>query len=126
MNLYLGFAIIAVLVAAYGLVAMLLARFSVSAAFSFTVIRYPPSESIGYVSIIPHIEWREPLLCYTSWRRTVSQKLLNLPQNNASHQGSGYHGSVIRIHFHSFNSSGDMMPQQALAPFSIYCVCGRR
>jgi NhaP-type Na+/H+ or K+/H+ antiporter len=34
----LGFAIIAVLVAAYGLVAMLLARYSVSAAFSFTVI----------------------------------------------------------------------------------------
>jgi NhaP-type Na+/H+ or K+/H+ antiporter len=38
MNLDLGFAVVAVLVAAYGLVAMLLARYSVSAAFSFTVI----------------------------------------------------------------------------------------
>jgi len=38
MNLDLGFALVAVLLAAYGLVAMLLARYSVSAAFSFTVI----------------------------------------------------------------------------------------
>lgn len=38
MNLELGIAIVAVLVASYGLLAMLLARYSVSAAFSFTVI----------------------------------------------------------------------------------------
>jgi NhaP-type Na+/H+ or K+/H+ antiporter len=38
MNLELGFAIVALLVAGYGLVATLLARYSVSAAFSFVVI----------------------------------------------------------------------------------------
>ena len=38
MNLDLGLAIVSMLVAAYGLAAMLLARYSVSAAFSFTVI----------------------------------------------------------------------------------------
>jgi NhaP-type Na+/H+ or K+/H+ antiporter len=37
-NLELGIAIVALLVAGYGLLAMLLARYSVSAAFSFTVI----------------------------------------------------------------------------------------
>lgn len=38
MTLELGIAIVAVLVTGYGLLAMLLARYSVSAAFSFTVI----------------------------------------------------------------------------------------
>ena len=38
MNLDLGFAVVAVLVGAYGLVATLLARYSVGAAFSFTMI----------------------------------------------------------------------------------------